>query len=188
MIHTAALRRAIVVVACLLAFAPLLLRAQSGAQSAAPAAERGRPAVSATTAKPIALEDYGRFKRLGGGAISPDGAWMLYTVTPNEGDGTLFVKSLDTATPRPSTKFRAARAPPFQTRAAGSATSSRRLRAGADAGPVAAAARSQPRRARRQARPNRPRARSNCSIFPRAPGRRSPPSPASRSRPAASGC
>jgi dienelactone hydrolase len=98
MIQTAALRRAIVVVACLLAFAPLLLRAQSGAQSAAPAAERGRPAVSATTAKPIALEDYGRFKRLGGGAISPDGAWMLYTVTPNEGDGTLFVKSLDTAT------------------------------------------------------------------------------------------
>src|SRR5512134_3376905 len=92
--HPTALRRAVVFVACLVAFAPMLLRAQSGA----PAADRARTAVSTTTAKPITIEDYGRFKRLGGAAISPDGAWMLYTVTPNDGDGTLFIKSLDTAT------------------------------------------------------------------------------------------
>lgn len=45
--------------------------------------------------KPIALEDYAKFKRIGGAAISTDGRWMLYTVTPNDGDGTLTVKSLD---------------------------------------------------------------------------------------------
>lgn len=48
-----------------------------------------------TSPKPIALEDYAKFKRITGTSISPDGRWMLYTVTPNEGDATLFVKSLD---------------------------------------------------------------------------------------------
>ena len=45
--------------------------------------------------KPITLEDYTKFKRITGAAISNDGKWMHYTVTPNEGDGTLFVKSLE---------------------------------------------------------------------------------------------
>jgi dipeptidyl aminopeptidase/acylaminoacyl peptidase len=45
--------------------------------------------------KPIALEDYAKFKRITGAAISNDGKWMQYTVTPNDGDGTLFVKSLE---------------------------------------------------------------------------------------------
>ena len=45
--------------------------------------------------KAIALEDYAKFKRITGAAISGDGKWMHYTVTPNDGDGTLFVKSLD---------------------------------------------------------------------------------------------
>jgi dipeptidyl aminopeptidase/acylaminoacyl peptidase len=45
--------------------------------------------------KPIALEDYAQFKRITGAAISNDGKWMHYTVSPNDGDGVLFVKSLD---------------------------------------------------------------------------------------------
>jgi hypothetical protein len=69
-----------------LALMPLVPRAQS--QSAAGS---GGP-------RPITLDDYPRFKRLAGGALSTDGKWMLYTVTPNEGDATLFIKSLDTDT------------------------------------------------------------------------------------------
>jgi hypothetical protein len=63
--------------ALILATAPLVIRAQSSAP------------------KPIALEDYAKFKRITSAAISGDGKWMLYAVTPNDGDGTLYVKSLD---------------------------------------------------------------------------------------------
>jgi hypothetical protein len=73
-------RRLVLLIAATLACAPLLMRAQS------------------TAPKPIALEDYAKFKRISGAAISTDGKWMLYTATPNEGDGTLGVKSLDGAT------------------------------------------------------------------------------------------
>ena len=59
------------------AVTPFALRAQSAAP------------------KPITLDDYPKFKRITGASISTDGKWMLYTVTPNEGDATLFVKSLD---------------------------------------------------------------------------------------------
>jgi dipeptidyl aminopeptidase/acylaminoacyl peptidase len=45
--------------------------------------------------KPIALEDYAKFKRITGAAISNDGKWMHYAVSPNDGDATLFVKSLE---------------------------------------------------------------------------------------------
>jgi len=78
-----------------LAFATPFLKAQAPAQqmSAAPAA-----APASSGGKPITIEDYARFKRLGGASISADGKWMMYTVTPNDGDGTLFVQSLDTAT------------------------------------------------------------------------------------------
>jgi hypothetical protein len=59
------------------AVTPFILRAQSAAP------------------KPISLDDYPKFKRITGASISTDGKWMLYTVTPNEGDATLFVKALD---------------------------------------------------------------------------------------------
>jgi dipeptidyl aminopeptidase/acylaminoacyl peptidase len=45
--------------------------------------------------KPIALDDYASVKRITGAALSNDGKWMHYTVTPNDGDGVLFVKALD---------------------------------------------------------------------------------------------
>ena len=48
-----------------------------------------------TAPKPITLDDYAKFKRITNAATSTDGKWMLYTVTPNEGDGTLVVKALD---------------------------------------------------------------------------------------------
>ena len=88
-------RRAFVASLLALAFATPFLKAQapgqqmSAATAAAPASSGG---------KPITIEDYARFKRLGGASITADGKWMLYTVTPNDGDGTMFVQSLDTAT------------------------------------------------------------------------------------------
>ena len=50
---------------------PLLIRAQS------------------TAPKPITLDDYAKIKRISNAAISTDGRWMVYTLAPNEGDGTL---------------------------------------------------------------------------------------------------
>jgi dipeptidyl aminopeptidase/acylaminoacyl peptidase len=55
-------------------------------------------AAVAAAPKPIALDDYPRFRRITGASISNDGAWILYTIAPNEGDATLHVKSLDTDT------------------------------------------------------------------------------------------
>ena len=52
-------------------------------------------AAQSAAPKPIDLEAYTKFKRITGSAISTDGKWMLYTLTPNEGDATLFVKALD---------------------------------------------------------------------------------------------
>ena len=69
--------RRLLLPALILAVSPLVIRAQSAVP------------------KPITLEDYKAFKRITGAAISNDGKWMHYTVTPNDGDGTLFVKSLD---------------------------------------------------------------------------------------------
>ncbi|HXT71568.1 MAG TPA: prolyl oligopeptidase family serine peptidase [Vicinamibacterales bacterium] len=86
--------RFVLAVTFVVAFTPLLLGQQY------PSGEvKGKvEAASASGAKPITIEDYARFKRLGGAAISADGKWMLYTVTPNDGDGTMFVQSLDSAT------------------------------------------------------------------------------------------
>ena len=61
----------------------------AGNQQAAPAA------TVADGSKVLNLEDYGRWNRIGATAISNDGRWMLYTLTPNDGDPTLFVKALE---------------------------------------------------------------------------------------------
>ncbi len=93
--HRPSSHRLALCVAFAIAFAPLLIRAQEQAASApAGPASSSNP----TSPRPIALEDYPRFKRLANQAISSDGKWIFYTVTPNEGDGTLFIKSLDTST------------------------------------------------------------------------------------------
>jgi len=43
------------------------------------------PQAQARGPKPIALEDYPKFKRITAATISADGKWMHYTVTQNEG-------------------------------------------------------------------------------------------------------
>lgn len=58
-------------------------------QGAAKAADPGAKKV-------LGLADIGRWKRIGNTALSPDGKWLTYTFTPNEGDDTLFVRNLDT--------------------------------------------------------------------------------------------
>ena len=86
------LRRFVLAAAFVMAFAPMFVRAQ---------APQAGPAVSSAgnpTSKAITLDDYPRFKRIGGASISGDGKWMYYTVTPNEGDATLFIKAFDTPT------------------------------------------------------------------------------------------
>lgn len=47
------------------------------------------------TQKPLALEDYAQWNRVRETAISPDGKWMTYAYSPNEGDATLHVRKLD---------------------------------------------------------------------------------------------
>jgi dipeptidyl aminopeptidase/acylaminoacyl peptidase len=87
-------RRVVVLVGLTLSIGPLFVHAQSPSQQMSSVA----PATAANGARPITIEDYARFKRIAGASISADGKWMLYTVTPNDGDGTLFIQSLDTAT------------------------------------------------------------------------------------------
>src|SRR5262245_61759144 len=54
-----------------------------------------RPAANPAPGKPITLDDYGRFERIGTAALSNDGKWMTWTVTPNDGTGTLYLRQLD---------------------------------------------------------------------------------------------
>ena len=63
------------------------------------AAQSG-PAVSsaakASAGKTLQLEDFARFNRITSPALSPDGKWMTFTYSPNEGGQTiLHVKALD---------------------------------------------------------------------------------------------
>ena len=75
--------------------APLLLRfAAAAAMAAAPVF--GIAAQGAATGKPIQLEDYARFNRIAGTALSADGKWMTFTYTPNEnGASVMHIKQLD---------------------------------------------------------------------------------------------
>jgi dienelactone hydrolase len=45
--------------------------------------------------KVLGLADIGRWNRIANAALSADGKWMTYVLTPNEGDGTLYVRQLD---------------------------------------------------------------------------------------------
>ena len=83
--------------AALLLAAPFVLSAQ------APSATTSQRAASApaTSAVPkvLQLEDFARFNRIVSPALSPDGKWMTFTYSPNEGGPTvLHVKALDGTT------------------------------------------------------------------------------------------
>lgn len=54
------------------------------------------------TQKPLSLEDYAQWNRITNTAISPDGNWMTYAYSPNEGDATLQIRKLDGDTLRTS--------------------------------------------------------------------------------------
>lgn len=70
----------------------IALPAQQNSTSVAP---QGAAKSDPGAKKILGLSDIGRWKRIGAAALSPDGRWMTYTYTPNEGDDTLFVRDLD---------------------------------------------------------------------------------------------
>jgi dienelactone hydrolase len=72
--------------ALFLAFTLLLLG--SAASFCAPGAE-------AQERKPLAVDDYGSWKRVTAVALSPDGRWMTWAQNRLEGEDTLFVRDLD---------------------------------------------------------------------------------------------
>lgn len=45
--------------------------------------------------KPLTLEDYAQWNSIRNASISPDGNWMTYAYTPNEGDAKLHVRDID---------------------------------------------------------------------------------------------
>ena len=49
---------------------------------------------AAPAKKVLTLEDYTNWKRIESTAISPDGNWVTFAYRPNDGDATLYVKSL----------------------------------------------------------------------------------------------
>jgi dipeptidyl aminopeptidase/acylaminoacyl peptidase len=70
--------------------------------SAALAQARARPQPSDSAAsradsgpKVLSLEHYGPWSRITNAAISPTGAWLVYTLQPNDGDMTVIVKELE---------------------------------------------------------------------------------------------
>jgi dipeptidyl aminopeptidase/acylaminoacyl peptidase len=75
------LRTALPALVALLAIAPLL--------------DLGTPSLAAQDKRPLTLDDYGAWSRIQGTGLSPDGTWLSWTQRPNDGDATLFVKSLD---------------------------------------------------------------------------------------------
>ena len=80
-----------------LAFAFVGLSASALAQSNAgtPAQQGAETRKDPGALKVLNLPDYGRWNRITSTTLSPDGKWMTYTLQPNDGDATLFVKQLD---------------------------------------------------------------------------------------------
>ena len=50
------------------------------------------PAQTASSPRPIGLLDILAWKSAGGAAISPDGQWVAYRVSPQEGDGEVVIR------------------------------------------------------------------------------------------------
>ena len=82
--------------------------------------------------KVLGLADIGRWNRIGNAALSADGKWMTYVITPNEGDGTLYVRQLDGS--QDATRFPSDRRQCSPTiRATSAISSARRARARGEA-------------------------------------------------------
>ena len=78
----------------LLLAAPAAAHAQQGGDDVA--AVRAS-AEAAGNGKVLTLDDYGPWKRLQAQTLSPDGEWLAWVQSPNEGDDSLFVKRIDGA-------------------------------------------------------------------------------------------
>ena len=52
------------------------------------------PLAASGQKRPITIDDYPAWKSIAQPTLSDDGQWMRYTYRPNEGDDTLFFKSL----------------------------------------------------------------------------------------------
>lgn len=76
------------------AFAATALHAQNNTVAPQGGARPADPGAK----KVLGLADIGRWNRIANTTLSADGKWMAYVVTPNEGDGTLFVRQLDGTT------------------------------------------------------------------------------------------
>ena len=64
-------------------------------QNSTTVAPQGAAKADPGTKKVLGLADIARWKRISGTALSPDGKWLTYAYSPNEGDDTLFVRALD---------------------------------------------------------------------------------------------
>jgi len=68
------------------------------AQNIGGATPQGSAKADPGAKKVLGLADIGRWNRIANAALSADGKWMTYVLTPNEGDGTLYVRQLDGST------------------------------------------------------------------------------------------
>ena len=75
--------------AALVLLLPLAMQAQQGSTTSTK---------SSNGKKVLTLADYPRWNRIQSSGLSADGKWFAYAQTPNEGDGTLFIKELDGST------------------------------------------------------------------------------------------
>ncbi|MGV3710833.1 MAG: prolyl oligopeptidase family serine peptidase [Gemmatimonas sp.] len=85
--------------AALALLAPVSLTSALQAQSnSGNASTTGSAAATSAggTLKTLTLADYGRWNRIASAALSPNGRWMSYAYTPNDGDATLYIRNLDT--------------------------------------------------------------------------------------------
>ena len=73
----------------------IVVSALASAQSPAVAVPPSSASSGPDTKKVLGLADIGRWNRITNAALSADGKWMTYVVTPNEGDGTLLDSQLD---------------------------------------------------------------------------------------------
>ncbi len=68
----------------------------------APSASLAQAATGDPDLKVLALEDYSRWSRITEVALSPDGRWMTYAYSPNDGDARFFIRDLDRLDAAPS--------------------------------------------------------------------------------------
>jgi dipeptidyl aminopeptidase/acylaminoacyl peptidase len=54
----------------------------------------GAPIHAQDGGRPLTLEDYGAWARIGGTTLSPDGGWLAWSENPNDGDARFIVRSL----------------------------------------------------------------------------------------------